>query len=367
MLEPEIVQAVSIPFSTLDKKSRKDDTTYPVNAKLRGILQQYGFAIVTGVYDLKLFEADSYGCQELENLWGQDLLSTISAPRDDKEAKAQQNSAALQKIKQNPVYEWPMEKLPLGTKFASFYGLPHGRCAWAVRTNENVKKVFGSIYGDRDLVTGVDNVFFDNRICGESDDSKRLTNLWPHADQNLSAKGGNHEVYQGVLYIFEASTETASTVVWPGSNRDVYNCLMKSKDWSKSGHFCPLQKNRLAEFAKNARRIPVPAGGLLLWESKTIHQGWGGGGPRLAIPVSMELKALREQGAFSQKMQLCRSGQPSSHWATLALQHRLAKPNQQVVELPDDKSFRVECNAHLHLFKNGDAKDSIKPEVMDVL
>lgn len=387
MLEPEVSKAVTISFSSLlpssnggaaassnntKKNSGKnnnndddgaqddEDFSFPVSAKLRGILQQYGFAIVTDVYTPKQ-------CDELENLWAQDLLTCIVPPANEQQKKAQEASAALNYIKANPVYHWPMDKLPLGTKFASDLGLVHGRTPWEVRTNPNVRKVFGAIYGTLDLCTGVDNVFFDNRLNGESDEAQRTTNLWPHADQNIHIPFGDHEVYQGVLYIFEANADTSTTVVWPGSHTAVYSSLMSAQDWSKRGHFCPLQKARLPEFVTNARRIPVPAGALLLWSSKTVHQGYGGG-PRLAIPVSMEAKALRPQSSYSAKIGLCKSGLPSSHWATLAKQHSLAKTNQPTLEYPGDTSFRVEARAHLHMFKNGDPKNPIiKPEILNML
>lgn len=395
MLEPEVTKAVTVSFSSLlprtknsnnknsnaaatdhnNSKNGNDDdddqripaanrnnddiTSFPVNAKLRGILQQWGFAIVADVYTPEQ-------CQQLENLWAQDLLSTITPPTNEGQKQAQERSQILQHIKQNPVYNWPMDKLSLGAKFASDLGLPHGRLAWAVRTNDNVKKVFAAIFGDLDLCTGVDNVFFDNRVLTEDNDLRRTSTLWPHADQNLSIRpGGDHEIYQGVLYVMEANIDTSATVVWPQSHTAVYDSLMRSKDWSNGGHFCPLPRSRLEEFAQNARRVPVPAGALLLWNSKTVHQGYAGG-PRLAIPVSMQSKALRPQAAFTSKIHLCRTGLPSSHWATIAKQHSLAKPNQPAREYPGDKSFLVEARAHLHMFKNGNPKSAIASEIMDV-
>merc|ERR1712014_317992 len=72
-----------------------------------------------------------------------------------------------------------------------------------------------------------------------------------------------------------------------------------------------------------ARRIPVPAGGLLLWTSRTTHQGWSGG-PRLAQPVCWEPRARRDEIARERKFRLAALGLPSTHWASLALPHELS-------------------------------------------
>ena len=43
-----------------------------------------------------------------------------------------------------------------------------------------------------------------------------------------------------------------------------------------------LQQQLRDGFLEGARRIPVPKGALLIWNSRTIHQGHGGGG-KLAV------------------------------------------------------------------------------------
>merc|ERR1740121_2213771 len=71
-----------------------------------------------------------------------------------------------------------------------------------------------------------------------------------------------------------------------------------------------------------ARRVPVPAGGLLLWNSKTVHQGWRGG-PRLAQPVCWEPASRRPAAARERKLRMAALGLPSTHWASLGLPHML--------------------------------------------
>merc|ERR1712176_1073346 len=72
----------------------------------------------------------------------------------------------------------------------------------------------------------------------------------------------------------------------------------------------------------NARRVPVPAGALLLWSSRTLHQGWVGG-PRLAQPVCWEPIVRRSEFALERKLRLAALGLPSTHWASLGIPHTL--------------------------------------------
>jgi hypothetical protein len=67
---------------------------------------------------------------------------------------------------------------------------------------------------------------------------------------------------------------------------------------------------------KNARRVTVPAGGLLLWSSRLTHQGWSGG-PRLGQLVCWEPKERRTETARARKVALSALGLPSTHWASL--------------------------------------------------
>merc|ERR1712070_711700 len=82
----------------------------------------------------------------------------------------------------------------------------------------------------------------------------------------------------------------------------------------------------VADAISGTRRVPCPAGSLLLWDSRTIHQGWAGG-PRLAQPVCWEPRTRREQDihALGRKIFMCASGIPSSHSSAEARIHGMAQ------------------------------------------
>merc|ERR1712187_300862 len=142
----------------------------------------------------------------------------------------------------------------------------------------------------------------------------------------------------------------------------------------------------------SCRRVPCPAGSLLLWDSRTIHQGWAGG-PRLAQPICWEPRQRRESdaGALGRKMFMCIAGLPSSHSSAEARVHAMAPRSSpcellEGEELPNIRAqIRPHCvaenkrrqweEAQKSLWKRGAIDDVcsrtlaslLKPEVLDVL
>ena len=300
LLEPEAAAAASVPFAALSSEAGQ--------LRLKAVLDSLGFAIVTGVLDA------AEVCTA-ERLFADDLRSIVDPVRST-------NVEALSALMQDPLHAWPMDKLHLGEKFCSNWGLPQGRAAWFVRSHPKTTAVFQSIFGDVPLCTGTDNVFFSNTAVTQGHSVGSKNRLWPHSDQNSGIKpSGQVPCFQGVMYIWPATDDTSATVVWPRSNELVYPGLMARGQFKR--HFCRLPTLQAADFARNARRVPVPPGAMLLWDSKTIHQGWSGG-PRLAIPVCCEPQSRRDHNVVVIKTNTVLAGAPSTHWASIGEVHPIA-------------------------------------------
>jgi len=218
-------------------------------------------------------------------------------------------------------------------------GLAHGRFAWECRMLPQVRECFSYLHGSTDLVVGLDMPFF----TPASAKASRTNKAWPHVDQNENA-GLNRRCYQGVLYVWSSEGADASTtVLLPKSHHDFYRRIMKDSRCPSEGHFVMLERlagstELKATFKEGARRIPVPAGALLLWDSRTTHQGWDGG-PRLAQPICWEPRAWRSCEALERKRRCCVLGIATSHYASLGQLHRsqcetLFLPRPLVVTLP---------------------------------
>merc|ERR1712070_645112 len=77
----------------------------------------------------------------------------------------------------------------------------------------------------------------------------------------------------------------------------------------------PRRQAFIDEAVGKTRRVPCPAGSLLLWDSRTIHQGWKGG-PRLAQPICMEPRRNKNPAAREarlRKLFACATGVPTTH------------------------------------------------------
>jgi len=232
-------------------------------------------------------------------------------------------------------------------------GLPHGRFAWASRLNPRVRRVYEVLHGTTELVSSCDNSFF---APGSSlgVDSNRS---WPHVDHNkhdhsvVDAEGApisDWEVYQGILYVWSSTDSNSSTtVVWTGSHTDVYEELMSAPSAAgrgrKGNHFTQFSSDSsslIPQWHAAARRVPVPAGALMLWSSRTVHQGWTGG-PRLAQPVCWEPTSRRTQSARVRKLRMAVLGLPSTHWASLGLPHNLVAPLLQPKVMAEGRGANV--------------------------
>ncbi|CAE7555781.1 Henmt1, partial [Symbiodinium pilosum] len=267
--------------------------------QLRETFEKYGVCVVTDVLSPQ-------ECALMEQIWLQDLLQVLD------EAKIPDAGVAgqVQALKERGAKAWPKDWDDFfGTRgMAPTYGLPHGGFAWAARLHpaassythqQNlwslaVRRVFANLFEatEGDLAVGLDNVFWASAEQPGSDFNKE----WLHVDQN-HCTGMTWTCAQGVLYIWPSESESSSTtVVWPGSHKAPYDQLMQdpsaySNGKRKSGQSVrlnqlqnpALQAELLAAAQKGCRRMPCPAGSLLLWDSRVIHQGWRGG-PRLAQP-----------------------------------------------------------------------------------
>eukprot|EP00038_Savillea_parva_P026426 m.53984 g.53984 ORF g.53984 m.53984 type:complete len:484 (+) comp7498_c0_seq2:99-1550(+) len=310
--------------------------------RLRDILQTHGCAVITDI-------VDKDEVASLEAAWRSDLVGLV-----DKEAALQtaEGREALALLS-NKAGRGPgsfaafhtADSAAIGSMphrgFATMRGTPHGRMAWQARLHPHIKQAFAMALDTPvdTLATGMDNTFWSPPQVPTAETNGE----WLHVDQNTNT-GLTTQCYQGILYLWSSETEHASTtVVWPGSHRShIYDNIIAAdphakelgKQWcdqlirlqnltSDSG--VALHKQAVA----HAKRIPVPAGALLLWDSRLTHQGWVGG-PRLAQPVCWEPVSRRSTDAWRRKLWMCAAGISSTHASTEGRVH----PNAPKGPLP---------------------------------
>merc|ERR1719254_252853 len=85
-----------------------------------------------------------------------------------------------------------------------------------------------------------------------------------------------------------------------------------------------MEAHELAQgWAQSARRVLMPPGAMILWNSRTAHTGWKGG-PRLAQAVCLEPASRRPEHERVAKLRLAALGLPGCHWASAAMQHDMS-------------------------------------------
>lgn len=293
---------------------------------MKAVLNEHGVCLVTGVLTAE-------ECRNFEELWQADLLSLVElkgTPAIDQ--------AILTRLQNDGLAHWPGAWSDgIGRKGSSSQrGTPHGSFAWNVRLHWGVRSVFANIFNvaPAELAVGLDCTFW----SAAGTPAPESNNEWLHCDQNHRT-GLTWPCFQGVLYVWTSEGEsTSTTVVWPGSHRQVYERLMDDDMPKRLGRrrggqgirLCNLADACLREELTHAavaasRRVPCPAGSLLVWDSRLIHQGWAGG-PRLAQPICWEPRIRREEdhGALRRKIYMCAAGVPSSHSSSEARVHGMA-------------------------------------------
>eukprot|EP00038_Savillea_parva_P026099 m.51379 g.51379 ORF g.51379 m.51379 type:complete len:799 (-) comp7301_c0_seq1:220-2616(-) len=305
-------------------------------AKLRDILHTHGVAVVANV-------VSPDDCQALEGLWRRDLLSLV-----DKGRLTDEHLDVVRDLESGSGIEaWPgacdPHMGPAWRGFATQRGLPHGHFAWACRLHPSVRSAFAAVHDvadPNDMCVGLDNVMWQGFSAPSAEDNVE----WLHCDQNHNT-GLRWPIAQGILYVRPSTGhDVSTTVVWPGSHADTYHTIMsdpyaKAQGRTMKGQLIKLNllqseqgKAVHAAAVEGARRVPVPAGSLLLWDSRTTHQGWCGG-PRLAQPVCWEPRERRDAAALRRKLWMCATGVGSTHSSTEGRVHQMA-PRAQADPLP---------------------------------
>ena len=152
------------------------------------------------------------------------------------------------------------------------YRIGHFETTWEARLK--TRKVFEDVWQTQKLLTSFDGV----AISPPPEDG--LTNYtthahWLHIDHS-PARSGQH-IYQGALYL-EATSETDYCFrVLNGSHRHTdtfYTSHERAKRKSGAGDFYRLTTDEVDWFKSRdcvLTNVPVPKGGMVLWDSRTVH------------------------------------------------------------------------------------------------
>lgn len=311
---------MSISFRAPFLKNTSDFTVddYTNSNEIKTKYDEWGFVVIKNILS-------SEECLRSESLLYQDLMPSIDVEKfEDKKLKK-----VYEDVKDAKEH-FPKDSLPgLASKgFLSLCGLPHGKFAWSLRTNPKVRSIYADLHEckEEELCVSLDVPFFTPDSYSHDD-----CLIWAHVDQNVHVRIGSKDSHQGILYVWDASKQgTSQTVVIPKSHKKEYfellNAIPEKNYDNHNGIYITsipdisVKTKLLDVWRKQARRIPVPAGALLIFNSRTIHQGYQGG-LRLAQTICWEPKINRKEDALIKKLQACHMGIATTHWASIGQHH----------------------------------------------
>ena len=142
-----------------------------------------------------------------------------------------------------------------------YHYVGHTKHAWYLRTLPEVQAVYKKLWNCDKLITSFDGCNYMPK------DLKKKDNCWTHTDQAPSNKGVT--CYQGFLAL--TSNNERTLVVYEGSHKlhERYFAdrgITSTKNWHK------IAPKYLETIKDTKRALHVPAGALVLWDSRTFHQ-----------------------------------------------------------------------------------------------
>lgn len=139
----------------------------------------------------------------------------------------------------------------------------HQEFAWYIRTNEKIQNIFKKLWNTEDLIVSFDGSCYIPKKLTKKDD------IWTHTDQ-ASKKIGLH-CYQAFVSL--TSNKERTFMVYEGTHnyhkqyfeeQEINN----NNDWNLIDHDV-LNREDIKE---KKRILEVPAGSLVLWDSRIFHQ-----------------------------------------------------------------------------------------------
>jgi hypothetical protein len=142
-----------------------------------------------------------------------------------------------------------------------FHEAGHQRHAWFIRTNPRVQSYFKALWQTEDLISSFDGSCYISKNLGKKD------NVWTHTDQAPASKG--LKCYQGLVAL--TSNKERTLVVYKKSHLEHEKYFQRMNNTSKQ-NWQKIDIKTVREMECGRLALEIPAGALVLWDSRTFHQ-----------------------------------------------------------------------------------------------
>lgn len=216
---------------------------------------------------------DKYGVAVVEDILNEDECINL---RDDFWTEIKSLTSRLDKpIDKNDPSTWRTiyELYPMHAMLIQHFGIGHMQCVWDIRQNEKVANVFSKIWNveKEDLLTSFDGVSL--HLPPEKTRRGWYKNDWMHTDQS-SFKKGRHCV-QGMVSLYDVNDNDATLCVLQKSHNH-HESFFEENEIEEKNDWYKLKKEEYDFFQENNCKkmaIKCKAGSIILWDSRTFHQG----------------------------------------------------------------------------------------------
>ena len=132
--------------------------------------------------------------------------------------------------------------------------------AWYLRTRPQILGVFKYLWNCEDLITSFDG------SCHILKECEAIDNYWVHTDQG-SEKEGLH-CYQSLVSLTDNCQRTL--VVYEGSHK-LHKQYFQEMNLKTLGDWHIIDRDYVNNIAYTKKILTIPAGSLVIWDSRTFH------------------------------------------------------------------------------------------------
>ena len=142
-----------------------------------------------------------------------------------------------------------------------FHEVGHQEHAWFIRTRPQIIDIYKKLWETDEVIVSFDGSCYIEKAHNKKD------NIWTHTDQDPNS--GGLQCYQGFVSLTDNKERTL--VVYEGSH-NYHQQYFEERNIQSSKKWQLIDHGKLEEMSATRRVLEIPAGSLVLWDSRTFHQ-----------------------------------------------------------------------------------------------
>lgn len=199
------------------------------------------------------------------------------------------------------------------------YGIGQSKFMWKCRVHDNVIRVFQNLWGMRDLITSFDGACIIPLTKDFTIPSRNYHTSWAHRDQ--SPLINVRMCIQGGLNIYDNLEEDdGGFVVWEGSHTINWASIDEKANNIKH-HWYRIKNDSICMNYLNihcqSKIIRVPAGTMILWDSRTIHENIKptihATNPRMVVLICMTPRSFASEQTLHKRRECFMNHRTTTH------------------------------------------------------